>query len=413
MKKKHHKRIAKGLDVRHRAEKRFRFYGKMALGIAASLLLMLLVSLLLPGVSGLQHHVVSLDISLMEGRDAKAKSLLRSSLRKQFPAIDGRRQKKELYSLLAPHADKYAKRALSGVPAKSKDVAMNVTVPLSSHVDIWLKNGAPDDMLDDYGLSVNQANWLKQLRHHDMIERQLNWRFFIDSDSRDPEKAGFGGSIIGSLFVVLVCLAVSLPVGVGAAIYLEEFAPKSRWRDVIEVNINNLAAIPSIIFGLLGLFVFLGLFGMPRSSALVGGLTLSLMTLPVIIISTRIALQAVPSSIRDGARALGASPLQVVAHHVLPLALPGIMTGTILGVARAIGETAPLLMIGMVAFIANAPETLNDPATAMPVQIYLWASSPENGFVQKTASGILVLITILLALNLLATYIRTKYETRW
>ncbi|MCW5207599.1 phosphate ABC transporter permease PstA, partial [Desulfobulbus sp. US2] len=241
----------------------------------------------------------------------------------------------------------------------------------------------------------------------------FNTTFFQAGDSREPELAGIRGAVMGSLFTLLVTLVLSFPVAVASAIYLEEFAPKNRWTDLVEVNINNLAAVPSIVFGLLGLAVFLNFFGMPRSSPLVGGLVLSLMTLPTIIIASRASLQAVPPSIREAALGVGASKMQTVFHHVLPLAMPGMMTGTIIGLSRALGETAPLLMIGMVAFIVDVPASITDPATGLPVQIFLWADSPERAFVERTSAAILVLLTVLISMNGLAVYLRMKFERRW
>ncbi|HKX78560.1 MAG TPA: phosphate ABC transporter permease PstA [Novosphingobium sp.] len=241
----------------------------------------------------------------------------------------------------------------------------------------------------------------------------LDWSFLSGSDSTDPDLAGVWGALKGSLLTMLVTLAVSFPMGVLAAIYLEEFAPKNRWTDMIEVSINNLAAVPSIIFGLLGLAVFINLLHLPRSSSLVGGLTLALMTMPVIVISGRNAIKAVPPSIRNAALAVGASPVQTVFHHVLPLALPGILTGTIIGMARALGETAPLLMIGMRAFVATPPEGVTDPASVLPMQIFLWSDEIDGGFVQNTSAAIIVLLVFLLAMNGLAIYLRNKFEVRW
>ncbi len=241
----------------------------------------------------------------------------------------------------------------------------------------------------------------------------MNTVFWKSGDSREPELAGFWGAIVGSFFTLLVTLALSFPVGVLAAIYLEEFAPKNRWTDFVEVNINNLAAVPSIVFGLLGLAVFLNFFGLPRSAPLVGGIVLSLMTLPTIIIASRAALKAVPPSIREAALGVGASKHQVVTHHVLPLAMPGILTGTIIGMAQALGETAPLLMIGMVAFIVNVPGGITDPSTVMPVQIYLWADSPERAFVARTSAGIMALLGFLVLMNALAVILRKRFERRW
>jgi phosphate transport system permease protein len=265
----------------------------------------------------------------------------------------------------------------------------------------------------DRKISDRQAAWLELFKAKGGLEQQLAWNFFLNGDSREAELAGILGSIIGSLMVVFVTIALSLPIGVAAAIYLEEFAPKNRLTEFIEVNINNLAAVPSIIFGLLGLAVFLGFFGMPRSVPLVGGIVIALMSLPTIIIASRAAIRAVPPSIREAALGVGASHQQAVFHHVLPLAMPGIMTGTILAVASAIGETAPLLLIGMVAFIVDIPKGFMDTATVLPVQIYLWSDLPERAFEARTAAAIVVLLVIMLSLNALAIYLRKKFERRW
>ena len=259
----------------------------------------------------------------------------------------------------------------------------------------------------------NQTVWAESLRSEDRIERKLNLRFLTAGDSREPELAGLWGAAAGSFWTMLVTFALSFPIGVLAAIYLEEFAPKNRLTDLIEVNINNLAAVPSIIFGLLGLLVVIGFFGVPRSAPLAGGIVLALMTLPTIIIASRASIAAVPPSIRDAALGLGASKLQTAFHHVLPLSMPGILTGTIIGLARALGETAPLLMIGMVAFIVDIPKGITDSATALPVQIFRWADFPERAFEAKTAGAILVLLIFLIFMNGLAVYLRRKFERRW
>ena len=255
--------------------------------------------------------------------------------------------------------------------------------------------------------------WVEKLSTGNRINRGFNWRFLTAGDSREPEQAGIRGALIGSLLTMLVTLALCLPIGVAAAVYLEEFAPKNRLTDLIEVNINNLAAVPSIVFGLLGLAVFLNFFGLPRSAPIVGGLVLSLLVLPTIIIASRSALGAVPPSIREAALGVGASHQQAVFHHVLPLALPGILTGAILGIARSLGETAPLLMIGMVAFIIEVPTGFTSPATVLPVQIYLWSDLPEAAFQSKTAAAIIVLLAVLLAMNAVAIYLRSKFERKW
>jgi phosphate transport system permease protein len=255
--------------------------------------------------------------------------------------------------------------------------------------------------------------WIETLKSQGLIERRFNWRFFTAGDSREPELAGIRGAITGSLLMLLVTLVLCLPIGVMAAIYLEEFAPKNWVTDLIEVNINNLAAVPSIVFGLLGLAVFLNFFNMPRSAPLVGGLVLALLVLPTIIIAARAAIKAVPPSIREGALGVGASHQQAVFHHVLPLAMPGIMTGTIIGMAHALGETAPLLMIGMIAFIVDIPKSFTEAATVLPVQIYLWSDLPELAFKAKTAAAIMVLLVFLFVMNGMAIYLRKRFERRW
>ncbi len=262
-------------------------------------------------------------------------------------------------------------------------------------------------------LKDSQVGWLWTLEQRGLTDKVFNTTLFSSGDSREPELAGIWGAAVGSFWTLLVTLALSFPIGVMAAVYLEEFAPKNRWTDVIEVNINNLAAVPSIVFGLLGLALFLNFFGLPRSAPLVGGLVLTLMTLPTIIIASRAALKSVPPSIREAALGMGASRLQAMTHHVLPLALPGMLTGTIIGMAQALGETAPLLMIGMVAFIVDIPGGPTDPATVLPVQIFLWADAPERAFVERTSAAIMVLLGFLITMNLSAVMLRKKFETRW
>jgi phosphate transport system permease protein len=262
-------------------------------------------------------------------------------------------------------------------------------------------------------LTDDQIAWVDALKKDGQLKLGFNTAFFTGGDSREPEQAGVWGAVVGSLYTLAVTLLLSFPIGVAAAIYLEEFAPRNRWTDLIEVNINNLAAVPSIVFGLLGLAMFLNFFGMPRSAPLVGGFVLTLLTLPTIIIAGRAALKAVPPSIREAALGMGASKLQMVGHHVLPLAMPGILTGTIIGMARALGETAPLLMIGMVAFIVDVPRSLSDPATVLPVQIYLWADSPERAFLERTSAAIIVLLGFLIIMNATAVILRNRYERRW
>ncbi len=265
----------------------------------------------------------------------------------------------------------------------------------------------------DRRIDDRQVVLLEALRDKGVIEKHFAWRFFTSGDSREPELAGLRGAIFGSLLTLIMTLSLSVPLGIAAAVYLEEFAAKNKWTEIIEVNINNLAAVPSIIFGLLGLAVFINFFGLPRSAPLVGGLVLALLVLPTIIIASRAALKAVPPSIKEAALGVGASHQQAVFHHVLPLAVPGILTGTILGVARALGETAPLLMIGMVAFIVDVPKGFTEAATVLPVQIFLWSDLPEIAFQSRTAAAIIVLLVILFGLNAAAIYMRKRFERRW
>ncbi len=405
------------LARRHRATRRLKRYGQAALLFASAMLLWLMASIIAPGISGMMRHEISLasDITSRDAhKDADGEINYNRVLQSAFDrklkelGIQDKTQARERYLLLGDFAMFEAEQAWKQAEGtEAKEVRFNV--PLSDPADQCMKSAGARCG----ALSEKQRGLLHGLDDAGVIESHLNSDFFTRGDSRAPESAGFLGSIVGSLFLVIVAMLVALPVGVMGAIYLEEFAKPGRLSDIIEVSINNLAAVPSIIFGLLGLTVYLLWFGMPRSSALVGGLTIALMVLPTIIITTRAALKAVPPSVRHAAIALGAAPTQVVRHHVLPYAMPGIMTGTILAVARALGETAPLLMIGMVAFVADIPRGIFDPATAMPVSIYIWASSPEAGFVEKTASGILVLLVILMALNAAAIYIRNRFELRW
>lgn len=403
------------------AETRFRWYGRLALGIALAMLALLLITLFVRGIGGFTQVQLRLDVPITAElrAEAAARSAMadvpasrfilpvRQALATRFSGeahMDKPTQKAQASMVSLAASALAARRAIANAPADAESVT--IWVPASTALERSVKTG--DSQLTDV-----QARYAAELETGGDLRTRFNTAFFTGGDSRQAENAGFLGAIIGSLFTMLVCVMVAFPLGVAAAVYLEEFAPKHWLSDVIEVNINNLAAVPSIIFGLLGLVVFISLFGLPRSAPLVGGLTLALMILPVIIIATRSAIRAVPDSIRQAALGLGATRLQVIGHHTLPLALPGIMTGTILGVARALGETAPLLMIGMVAFVADVPTGIYDAATAMPVQVFLWATSPEAGFVEKTAAGILVLLAVLLALNAAAIYVRRKFEIRW
>jgi len=418
------------LRRRHAAERRFRRLGLGAIGLALLALLTLLVSIVGNGSSAFLRTRIALDVHfdpeqfgslgdlspaerVRRASDVDWGALVRDALTRQFPDLSSRRELRALQGLVSTGA-RSELRALvledPGVIGQS----VRVWVPAASNVDALEKGQIPRDPdADGARFDAQELGWIATLEERGLVERGFDWTFLTNGDSREAELAGVGGAIVGSLLTLLVTLAVAFPLGVAAAIYLEEFAPHNRWTDLIEVNINNLAAVPSIVFGLLGLAVFLNAMHLPRSAPLVGGLTLALMTLPTIIIAGRSAIQAVPPSIREAARGLGASPLQVVAHHVLPLALPGILTGTIIGMARALGETAPLLMIGMVAFVVDVPAGFTDAATALPVQIYLWADTPERGFVEKVSGAIMVLLAFLVLMNGTAIWLRQKFERRW
>jgi phosphate transport system permease protein len=414
------------LTRRYRKERLFRASGIGALVLAFVFLIFLLGSITGRGISAFSETLVRLDITfdpeilgvvapLKPGSldDADFDGIVRQSLKARFPGTEDHSQLVQLYNLVSKNAGYTLHDTLAAHP-EFLGTTQRVWLHASSDIDMLVK-GHIDRHLPPEMRKVTdqQIAWVDALTASHDLKRSFNRVFFKEGDSREPEQAGVLGGIIGSLLTMLVCMAVAFPVGVITAVYLEEFAGENRWTDILEVNINNLAAVPSIIYGLLGLAVFLNFFGLPRGSSVVGGLTLALLVLPVIIIATRNSLKTVPPSIRQGAMALGASPVQVVWHHVLPLSLPGIMTGTILGLARAVGETAPLLMIGMVAFVADLPTGFTSPASVMPVQIYLWADSPEIGFQEKTCAAILVLLVFLIAANAVAAGIRRKFERKW
>jgi len=399
------------LAKRNRTEKLFILKGYMAILISFAFLLFLIFTIAGKGISGLQQTQIKLEIEFNKAaiETGNYNLLIRQQLDSLFPEIEDRSSKRNLYRLVADPA-KFILMDMVQDDTSLIGETKEIWLPADEKVDIFFKQNADDW---DTKLNPEQKELIKTLESQGLIDLNFNFPFFTYGDSQEPELAGIAGALIGSMLTLIVCMAVAIPLAVCAAIYLEEFAPKNRFTDLIEVNINNLAAVPSIVFGLLGLSVYLNFFGMPRSAPFVGGLTLGLMVIPVIIIATRAALKAVPSSIRQAAMGIGASPLQVVTHHTLPLAMPGIMTGTILSIARALGETAPLLMIGMVAFIVDVPQSFSDPSTVMPVQIYLWSKNSQPGFVEKTAAAIIVLLLILILLNIIAVWIRKKYERRW
>jgi len=414
------------LRRRYAAERRFRLYGMGAIALAVLMLGVLLVSIVSKGYSAFVQTEIALDINFDPAvvdpdgkRDPEALAnadygkLVKTAVQSRFPDVGSREEKRKLNELISGGAQFQLRRMVAADPSL-----------IGTTQRVWFTADDNFDMLNkgymlrsgdeaSRQLSDKQIAWFDALAADGRVRKAFNTTFFTAGDSREPEQAGVWGAVVGTILTMLVTLSMTLPVGVATAIYLEEFAPRNRWTDLIEVNINNLAAVPSIVYGLLGLAVFLGFFGLPRSAPLVGGMVLALIVLPTIIIAGRSALKAVPPSIREAALGVGASPLQVVFHHVLPLATPGILTGTIIGMAHALGESAPLLMIGMVAFIVDIPHGVTDPATVLPVQIFLWADSAERAFVERTSAAIMVLLAVLMAMNALAVILRRRFERRW
>ena len=418
-----HEIVAAGLARRRRKETTFRVVGILATAVGVLFLGVFFATLIAKGSSAFKQTFVQLEIALdaeviapggeLDLQYADFDGLVRKALRARFPDVTGRAAQRELYRLISVGAA-YQLRDLVGSNPDVVGTTQTLWVPASSDVDMLMKGNIDADVEEALRtLSDNQIARVESLVSAGQVQSRFNAALFKNGDSRDPELAGIKGAVMGSFYMLLVTIALSFPIGVAAAIYLEEFAPKNRWSDLIEVNINNLAAVPSIVFGLLGLAVFINWMSLPRSAPLVGGLVLTLLTLPVIIIASRAAIQAVPPSIREAALGLGASKTQVVFHHVLPLAMPGMLTGAIIGMSRALGESAPLLMIGMVAFIVDVPGGFADPATALPVQIYLWADSPERAFAERTSAAIIVLLGFLLLMNLAAVLMRKRMERKW
>jgi len=419
-------RVRAGLAARYRRERRFRFYGVASIALATLFLVVLFASIIGNGFSAFWQTHLELDIEFdrevlaPDGavtaeslRTANYDRLIRGALDERFPSVTERRARRKLYGLVSSGASFRLRDAVMANP-DWVGTRRAVSVLADDEVDMLVKGYVNRDLeaasrrLDDV-----QIRWIDRLAEEGRVDRLFNAPFFTSGDSREPELAGIGAAAKGSFFMLLVTLLLSFPLGVLAAVYLEEFAPRNRWVDLIEVNINNLAAVPSIVFGLLGLAVFINFFGLPRSAPLVGGLVLTLMTLPTIIIASRSAIKAVPPSVREAALGVGASHMQTVFHHVIPLAMPGMLTGAIIGMAQALGESAPLLMIGMIAFIVELPDTPLDPATALPVQVYLWADSPERAFVERTSAAIMVLLAFLLIMNAAAIWLRKRFERRW
>ena len=420
-------KIAKGLKKRHAASRRLKTYGIMAIVTAISFLAILLTTIISNGYTAIQQTELQIALTIpaeklqnddgaidpVKARNFNWNGLIKKAFRAEFPDVTAMLDKRALSEILSKNAGYDLRRQIEAkgvIPTGGT----KLWVKTSDDVDMLMK-GRLDRNLDESQrrLSDQQIGWIDKLVADDRIRLVFNDTFFTAADSREPESAGVLGATVGSAMALFVTVLLALPLAVMAAVYLEYFAPPGRVTDFIEVNINNLAAVPSIVFGLLGLAVFLGFFGMPRSAPLVGGMVLALMTLPTIIIATRASIRAVPTSIRDAALGLGASRMQAAIDHILPLAAPGILTGTIIGIAQALGETAPLIMIGMVAFIVDVPTTLTDPATALPVQIYIWSDSAERAFYERSSLAIMVLLTFLITMNISAVLLRRKFEKKW
>lgn len=404
---------------RHRSEMWLKGAGLASISIAFGFLLLMLASLVATGYQAFTQTHVTIDVPIspehVNAEDPAAgnwRSVMRDAIRSMFPDAKGG-SVRDLAAILSDGAQFRVRDRVVADPALIGQT-LSITVPVSDPFD-QLNKGLVDRATPESQRRVNDAQIaaFDRLAEEGRISKPLNWALLTSADSRFPELAGLRGALVGTFYLLLICFLISVPVGIGAAIYLEEFAPKNRVSDFIEVNINNLAAVPSVVFGLLALAVFINWFGLPRGAPIVGGLTLALMMLPTIIIATRASLKAVPPSIREAALGVGASKQQVVFQHVLPLAMPGIMTGTIIGLAHALGETAPLLLIGMNAFITSVPGTPFESATTLPTQIFIWADSPERGFVSRTSAAILVLLAVLVIMNAAAIYLRNRFERRW
>ena len=413
------------LKKRYRAEKRFKFYGLVSITLAILFVIFLVNVIFSKGRTAFQRTTIAVEVnfnteelelssnaSIEEIQDADFYDLSINSLLKLYKT-EGAKQEKELLRVFSPDHDIEIKNFLiKNLDNLNKNVIVNLTT--SDDIDQLHKGNYPRHLPEERRrISDFQLLIYDQLLKENKVNKVFNTFFFTNGDSRNPEVAGIGGSLFGSFFTIIITLILSFPIAIFASIYLEEFAPKNRITDFIEININNLAAVPSIVFGLLGLGILLGTFDLPRSTPLVAGITLSLMTLPRIIIPCRASLKAVPPSIREGALAVGASKVQSVMHHVVPLSIPGTLSGTIIGLAQALGETAPLILIGMVAFVVDIPATPIDPSASLPVQVYLWSEQAERGFVEKTSATIMVLLSFLIVMNFIAVYLRQKFEKKW
>ena len=418
-------RVEAGLAARRSREKRFRVYGRIAIGVALAFLVTLFVSIFSKGIPGFFQHYVTLEVTLDSAKldptgDLSVQSLyvgdargvIRAALYEATGA-SGRSGRKAAGKLISAGAEQRLRNAVLDDPS-ILDTTQRMKFAVDDDVDSFLRGFIKRETPEkDRRINDKMIGYVDELRGKGLISFEFSDYLIFGSASRNAEMAGIYGALVGSILTLAVCLVLSFPMGVATAVYLEEFAPKNRITEIIEININNLAAVPSVVFGILGLAIFIGIFGMPRSIPLIGGVVLALMTLPTIIISSRAAIRAVPPSIRDAALGVGASRVQTTFHHVVPLAMPGMLTGTIIGMAQALGETAPLLMIGMVAFIVDVPGSVTDPGTVLPVQIFMWADFAERMFVLKTSAAIMVLLAFLIVMNAAAIFIRKKLERRW
>mgnify|MGYP001158189528 FL=1 len=402
------------LNKRNKAETRFKLYGISAVIIAITFLFVLLFNIFSSGVSAFKASYIGVKIeipSAMNIDEINPRKEFKRQVLKMFPEVETRSDKRALLSLFS----KGAIYEFEDLLEQSDSNGLDGYYWFLAHgdLDMYIK-GTVERRGNEAGrINSKRMTFVDALSEQNLIQLQANKYLLSSADSREPEMAGIRGAIVGSLYAILIAFIVSFPLGVLSALYMEKLASRNKFSDIIETNINNLAAVPSIVFGLLGLAIFLNFFSLPRSAPLVGGLTLAVMTLPTIVIASRSAIKSVPPSIEEASIGLGASKIQTLMNFTLPLAMPGIMTGTIIGIARALGETAPLLMIGMVAFVVDVPGTPLDPSTALPVQIFLWADSPERAFVERTSAAIMVLLLFLVLLNLAAIYIRNKLERKW
>ena len=423
---KNFEKINDSLIKRQKSEKNFKLFGLIGIICAISFLIIILTSIIIEGKKAFISTYIKLDVffdsKIIDPDNTKEDSVIKSanfneiitkSILENFPEVTDRKEKIKLSSFISSSAEDELIKLIM-LDKAVIDQKKELWLLASSTIDVIHKNpemlNFPEDerLIDD-----KESKWFQWFLSEEKIKFSTNKNFFSNADSTEPEQAGIWGAFVGSFLTLFVTLILSFPIAVAAGVFLEELAPKNKFTDFIEVNINNLAAVPSIIFGLLGLAIFLNVMHLPRSAPIVGGMVLALMTLPTIIIATRASLRAVPPSIREAAIGLGATKFQTVTHHVLPLSMPGISTGTIIGMSQALGESAPLLMIGMVAFIVDSPGSIFDSATVLPVQIYLWKSTAARGFVELTAAGVMVLLSFLVLMNAIAVYVRYKFEKKW